>query len=510
MKDNLSMVILMILLVLIMIMFPLYNYFERQDDMSYSLVLKATTNFAEEVMNSGYLDQDMYDRYISQIANTGNLYDIELEAHRKWLISDSENPGQYIESSYIDYNNQIFDSVANDKESKITTVSSKSLKDNIYKFDVGDEFYVKVKNSTTTMAGAIFNSIFTTSSKDRIVVNYGGIIKNNSWQKVDSTYYSKQEYTSTIQYSTSGDSNLQNNIVSLTGENTIRLYDLKKDYKIVISGVEKKDDIKVPVGVTYVSSNGNEHIYKVEKNLDVAAFTLNNAKVSVKDVNDKLVNLEQVKLDVIKFKAKYSIFLGEQNETTGTLDLGGSDTVRLDFTDIKDEYNVSVTGNNRAVEVKFLPGDNSSPINITTSKDKITINEKGTLIVSGNGDSITVKDINGKPVTLELIPPSVASYDSTGADSSYPHILKVAKEADIYLDYSVNKEYTAIVSLTKGKLIIYSKDGNALQTYDKTGSYEIDVSGGEYIHLSNESTSSSSIKIQDPDGNYLVFKPKEK
>ena len=72
MKDNLSMVILMILLVLVMIMFPLYNYFERQDDMSYSLVLKATTNFAQEVMNNGYLDQNMYDNYINQLTDTGN------------------------------------------------------------------------------------------------------------------------------------------------------------------------------------------------------------------------------------------------------------------------------------------------------------------------------------------------------------------------------------------------------------------------------------------------------
>ena len=204
MKDNLSMVILMILLVLVMIMFPLYNYFERQDDMSYSLVLKATTNFAEEVMNCGYIDQDMYNRYINQISNTGNLYDIQLEAHRKMLISDSNNEGQFIERASIDYNDQIFETLSDDSsdsKDKVKTLSTKTIKNNIYKFDEGDEFYIKVKNSSTTMAGAIFNAIFTTSSKDRIVVNYGGIIKNNSWAKIDATYNSKQKYTNVIQYS---------------------------------------------------------------------------------------------------------------------------------------------------------------------------------------------------------------------------------------------------------------------------------------------------------------------
>lgn len=38
------------------------------------------------------------------------------------------------------------------------------------------------------MAGAIFNAIVPSSKKDRIVVNYGGIIKNQAWAKVDATY----------------------------------------------------------------------------------------------------------------------------------------------------------------------------------------------------------------------------------------------------------------------------------------------------------------------------------
>ena len=57
MKDNLSIVITIMVVVLLMVLFPLYNFFERQDDMSYNLVLKATTNFADQIMNNGYIDQ---------------------------------------------------------------------------------------------------------------------------------------------------------------------------------------------------------------------------------------------------------------------------------------------------------------------------------------------------------------------------------------------------------------------------------------------------------------------
>lgn len=185
MKDNLSIVITIIVLVLLMVLFPLYNFFERQDDMSYNLVLKATTNFADQVMNNGYIDQNMYNNLVNELGNTGNIYDIELEAHRKVLTKDKDNANSdtYVEQSYIDYNDDIFNSLE-----KSNGVMDKQLKNNIYLMNENDEIYVKVKNSNTTLAGSLFNSIIVTSSKTRIEVNYGGIIKNNSWAKVDATY----------------------------------------------------------------------------------------------------------------------------------------------------------------------------------------------------------------------------------------------------------------------------------------------------------------------------------
>lgn len=184
MKDNLSIVITMIVLVLLLIIFPLYNTFERQDDMSYNLVLKATTNFADEVMNAGYLDQRMYNNFVDQLANTGNIYDIQLEAHRRVITDDPNNGAQKIEQYIIDYNKDIFD----ENGKALSNINGKTLKSDVYYFNEGDKFYVRVKNSNTTMAGAIFNTIVPTSKKDRITANYGGIIKNVSWKQVDSVY----------------------------------------------------------------------------------------------------------------------------------------------------------------------------------------------------------------------------------------------------------------------------------------------------------------------------------
>ncbi|MDF2865683.1 MAG: hypothetical protein K0R72_497 [Clostridia bacterium] len=186
MQDNLSIIITMIIFVTLVVIFPLYNLFERQDDMSYTLALKATTTFVDEIRNNGYIDQNSYNDFISQLGNTGNSYDIEIEAHRKTLIADENNPGEFLEQYKIDYNDDILNVI----NTGTTNISGKLLKDNAYLLNKDDQIYVKLKNSTTTMAGAVFNAIIPTAKKERIVVNYGGVIKNSSWDKVESTIHS--------------------------------------------------------------------------------------------------------------------------------------------------------------------------------------------------------------------------------------------------------------------------------------------------------------------------------
>ena len=140
MKDNLSIVITIIILVLLMVFFPLYNFFERQDDMSYNLVLKATSNFADEVMNNGYIDQRGYNNFVTNLANTGNVYDIEVEAHRKVLTLAGTDI--YEEQSYIDYTDDIFETIESNNTSNLM---ERPLKNNIYFFNPKDEIYIKVK-----------------------------------------------------------------------------------------------------------------------------------------------------------------------------------------------------------------------------------------------------------------------------------------------------------------------------------------------------------------------------
>lgn len=201
MKDNLSIVITMLVFVVLIVIFPLYNYFERQDDMSYNLALKETTAFVDEVLNSGYVDQQMYDDFVDKLAATGNIYDIQLEGHEKVKVKEDEDGNTYNEQYLISYNDDIFSSIDSNNSVNMSNITKKNIINGAYFLNEGDQFYVKLKNANTTMAGAIFNTIVPTSKKDRIVVNYGGIVKNTSWNQVRQEYNAyKETFTVTFNF----------------------------------------------------------------------------------------------------------------------------------------------------------------------------------------------------------------------------------------------------------------------------------------------------------------------
>jgi len=189
MKDTLSMIVAVIFLVILLVILPLYNYFERQDDMSYNLALKTVTMFVDEVAQNGYIDQNMYDKFIERLGTTGNSYDIQIEAQKRILTVDPNNtsPAEgketYIEQYKSYYNKDIF----NDETGKTSNIIDKdnSLKNDVFFLDKGDKFYVSLKNTNTTMASALLNAIVSGATKEKININYGAIIKNNNWENTE-------------------------------------------------------------------------------------------------------------------------------------------------------------------------------------------------------------------------------------------------------------------------------------------------------------------------------------
>ena len=184
MKDTLSMIVATIFLVILLLLLPLYNYFERQDDISYNVALKAVTTFVDEVTNNGYIDQTPYDNFINRLGQTANSYDVQVEVQKRILTNDPNGSGDtYIEQYESYFNKDIF----NEETGRTSNIIDRdnSLKNDVFFLDEGDKVYVNVKNTNTTMASSILSIISPGATKQKVNISYGAIVKNNTWKNAE-------------------------------------------------------------------------------------------------------------------------------------------------------------------------------------------------------------------------------------------------------------------------------------------------------------------------------------
>ena len=83
MESSFQKIIAAIVGVLILFIIPVYIAYEKVDDISYSLVLKMTQTFVDNVREKGYISPEMYNEYMSNIYTTNNSYDVQVEHLKK-------------------------------------------------------------------------------------------------------------------------------------------------------------------------------------------------------------------------------------------------------------------------------------------------------------------------------------------------------------------------------------------------------------------------------------------
>ena len=78
METSLQKIIAAIVGVMILFIIPVYIAFEKVDDVSYSLALKLTQNFVDNVRDKGYISPEMYSDFVSGLYATNNTYDVNI------------------------------------------------------------------------------------------------------------------------------------------------------------------------------------------------------------------------------------------------------------------------------------------------------------------------------------------------------------------------------------------------------------------------------------------------
>lgn len=188
MRDTVSIIFAAIFMVLVIIILPLFSILDRQDNISYNVVLTQTTKFVDEIRTNGFITQTAYENYISSLASTGNTYKVTLEAYKHSLIPATDEYGNVIPDSYTDelelYNtNDIISYLSGDKIN--VEVDDSNKKENVYLFEKSDELYVRVYNTNITAGSVMYNMIMGAVETKVIDITYGGAINNVNWELYD-------------------------------------------------------------------------------------------------------------------------------------------------------------------------------------------------------------------------------------------------------------------------------------------------------------------------------------
>ena len=173
MGDSLITIVAIFLAAILMFVFPLMAMSDRTDDISQLAVQTATTDFVDDVRNTGKLTNDKYNKFLQTLISTGNSFDVDMELQ----ILD-ENPGVKTTQAemtkigenfyYTKYTTQILNELDTTTGNKIT------LKE-------GDMFSVTVKNTNQTISQTLKNFFYQLSGNEtyQIVAQNAGVISVN-------------------------------------------------------------------------------------------------------------------------------------------------------------------------------------------------------------------------------------------------------------------------------------------------------------------------------------------
>lgn len=178
--NSLSKIFAVILGIVLMLIYPLYQQAQKQDELSQIVAHNAVTEFVDAVRTKGYISPQMYLEFSEKLSATGNVFDIEMShLHKKYnpLYSDPADPSTF-QQSYEEY----YDGHYTDEIMKVLFPEENIAADSNerkYMLALYDYFSVDIKNRNTTMAQVVESSLFGVfNDTAKIYIPYGGMVIN--------------------------------------------------------------------------------------------------------------------------------------------------------------------------------------------------------------------------------------------------------------------------------------------------------------------------------------------
>lgn len=156
---------------IIMFLSPLVLIADRSDDISQLLAQTATTEFVNEVITSGQITTDNYQRFVSSLYSSGNTYEIDMEV--KILDETTAQQVTKNDNSMIG-NNSYYSLFTSQIEEKIGVSAADTTYNKtgtgMLNLKQGDGIFVTVKNNSKTLSQVLKNFYYNVTDGDLHII----------------------------------------------------------------------------------------------------------------------------------------------------------------------------------------------------------------------------------------------------------------------------------------------------------------------------------------------------
>ena len=169
MDETMISVIAIIISSIIMFMAPLVLISDRADDISQLLAQTATAEFVNEVVTSGKITSDNYQRFVSSLQSSGNTYEINMEVkildETTSKIVTQSDPTKIGNNSYYSlFTSQIEDKIGISSQNTTNNRTGKLI------LKQGDGISVTVKNNSRTLSQVLKSFYYNSTTGDLHII----------------------------------------------------------------------------------------------------------------------------------------------------------------------------------------------------------------------------------------------------------------------------------------------------------------------------------------------------
>lgn len=170
---HLSTIVSVLLVLILMVIVPIYNLFDRQDALIQNFVEFQTEQLTSTIRSSGKITKPIYEEYVHHLDSTGYLFEITFEHDKKVVLPKYSEDGKTFLNSYTSY----YESVTTEEIIEALYSSGE------YSFDFGDYIVVKAVSRNTTNSSNMFNLFIGKGGGivDHISYTDGGLIWNETY-----------------------------------------------------------------------------------------------------------------------------------------------------------------------------------------------------------------------------------------------------------------------------------------------------------------------------------------